>query len=30
MDFYESLKKVLDTYPYADYDPFHNHILKIF
>ena len=26
MDFYNSLKKILDTYPYADYDPFHNHL----
>jgi hypothetical protein len=25
-DFYHSLKKVLDTYPYADHDPFYSHI----
>ena len=30
LDFYQNLKKVLDTYPYTDHDPFYAHLEKIF
>jgi acetyl-CoA carboxylase carboxyltransferase component len=28
-DVYQSLKRVFESYPYADYDPFYCHIEKI-
>jgi len=30
IDVYQSLKRVFESYPYADYDPFYCHVEKIF